>query len=307
MRSIFADLERGDFVRAFQSAAEWAHPEIEYVVADGPEPGSWTGLAGMAEAWRGVSSAAENHRLLAEAYRELDDQRVLVLLDNSGRGKTSGIDLHQVRGGASLFHLCDGKVTRVVTYWDRDRALADLGLEAQAVSEESTTPDGEELLRRSIAVNRRDLDAMLGCLAPDVVYDTSHSGFGIYTGVPAVRGFLEDWFSSYEEFEMVAEEIVDLGNGVGYTILRQRGRPVGSSGEIRRRSASVGLSVNGLFVRLTTYSDIDEARAAAERLAQERGVGGVASERGSCAEGATGPRRGCRAGLSRRRDLGGVG
>ena len=171
-----------------------------------------------------------------------------------------------------MFHLCDGKVTRVVTYWDRDRALADLGLEAQAVSEESTTPDGEELLRRSIeAVNRRDLDAMLGCLAPDVVYDTSHSGFGIYTGVPAVRGFLEDWFSSYEEFEMVAEEIVDLGNGVGYTILRQRGRPVGSSGEIRRRSASVGLSVNGLFVRLTTYSDIDEARAAAERLAQERG------------------------------------
>ena len=123
VRSIFADFERGDY-----SHGEWAHPEIEYVVADGPEPGSWTGLAGMAEAWRGVSSAAENHRLLAEAYRELDDQRVLVLLDNSGRGKTSGIDLHQVRGGATLFHLCDGKVTRVVTYWDRDRALADLGL-----------------------------------------------------------------------------------------------------------------------------------------------------------------------------------
>ena len=140
------------------------------------------------------------------------------------------------------------------------------------MSGESTTPDPKRLLGRLIeAFNRRDLDAVLGYLAPDVVYDTSHSGFGIYTGVPAVRGFFEDWLSSYEEFEVVPEEMVYLGNGVGYAILRQRGRPAGSSGEVRRRYASVGVSVNGLWARFTTYSDIDEARAAAERLAQERG------------------------------------
>ena len=124
VRSIYAAHERGDY-----SSVGWAHPEIEYVVADGPEPGSWTGVAGMAEAWRGLSSAAENLRVLAEEYRELDDQRVLVLLDATGRGKTSGIDLHRVRGGATEFHLCDGKVTRCVVYWDRDRAFADFGLE----------------------------------------------------------------------------------------------------------------------------------------------------------------------------------
>ena len=42
VRSIYAAWERGDY-----SLAEWAHPEIEYVVADGPSPGRWLGLEGM--------------------------------------------------------------------------------------------------------------------------------------------------------------------------------------------------------------------------------------------------------------------
>jgi hypothetical protein len=72
--SIYAPWERGDY-----SSAEWAHPEIEYVSADGPAPGSSTRLAGMAEVFRGRMSAWEEWRVEAEEYRELDGERVLVL------------------------------------------------------------------------------------------------------------------------------------------------------------------------------------------------------------------------------------
>jgi hypothetical protein len=37
------------------------------------------------------------------------------------------------------------------------------------------------------------------------------------------------------------------------------------------RHAAVGVWVDGLAIRITNYLDIDEARAAAERVADERG------------------------------------
>ena len=91
---------------------------------------SRTGLAGMAAGWRDYLSTWEEYRAEAKEYRELDDERVLVLFHATGRGKTSGLELGELQvEGAVLFQIHDGKVTRLVLYRDRDRALADLGLE----------------------------------------------------------------------------------------------------------------------------------------------------------------------------------
>ena len=124
MRSICADWERGDF-----SSVEWAHPEIEYVIVGGVQPGTWMGVTSMVERWRDDLPDWEDLRVEADKYRELDDERVLLLVHRSGRGKTSGLELGQMRTlGAGLFHVRDGRVIRYVTYFDRERAFADLGL-----------------------------------------------------------------------------------------------------------------------------------------------------------------------------------
>jgi len=125
VRSIYAEWERGDF-----SSVEWADREIEYVHADGPAQGTWTGLAGMKSGWREWLSAWKDLRIEVDRYVELDEGRVLVLSRGIARGSASGLHTGEMRQeAAGVFYIRDGRVTRLVVTWDRDRALADLGIE----------------------------------------------------------------------------------------------------------------------------------------------------------------------------------
>jgi uncharacterized protein (TIGR02246 family) len=139
------------------------------------------------------------------------------------------------------------------------------------MSEESTIPDLVELMGRALeAANRRDLDAVASSFAEDATYDGRAAMGDHLEGRAAIRSFLEDWFGTYEELEYGLEEVRDLGKGVVFAVVVQNGRLVGSAGRLRQREGWVFVWVRGLIARLTTY-EVDEGRAAAERLAQEQG------------------------------------
>jgi ketosteroid isomerase-like protein len=139
------------------------------------------------------------------------------------------------------------------------------------MSEEPTTPDLRLLVQRLTDSKTDEIEDLMRFFAPASVWDMSQGGLGVIEGREAIRAFFEEWRGAYEDYEQEAEEIQDLGNGVVFAVFVQCGRPVGSTGWVEFRDARVWLWADGLIQRVTTFLDIDEARAAAERLAEERG------------------------------------
>jgi hypothetical protein len=126
VRSILADWERGDFSRI-----NWADPDIEFRWPEGLDA-SWGGHGrrALADGWRTTMAAFDNLSVTAEEYRELDDERIVVLHRFRARGKMSGLQIDEgLTKGAVLFAVHQGRVRRLVVYLRRDSALADLGLE----------------------------------------------------------------------------------------------------------------------------------------------------------------------------------
>ncbi len=140
--------------------------------------------------------------------------------------------------------------------------------------EDIATPDPVELARLFLeAVSSGDFDAVMQYYASDAVMDLTRTLGVAPQGRQAIRRFLEDWLVGYEAVEYAADEISDLGNGVEFAVVLQTARPLGTIGSVQLREGVVVVHAQGLIVRQTVYpqSDIDEARAAADRLAEERG------------------------------------
>ncbi len=137
--------------------------------------------------------------------------------------------------------------------------------------EESTTPDLVELSLRFVdAWNRRDIEAAVTLLAPEATWNAAGVGEVRLQGRAAIRTFIEDWLRPYEEFTVEVEQVRDLGNGVAFTVVASKGRLVGGSGFLEMPFGIAGVSDGDRIMSAATYLDIDEGRAAAERLAEER-------------------------------------
>ena len=141
------------------------------------------------------------------------------------------------------------------------------------MSQESTTPDLVELMRTFVETMDRnwDFEALAGFFSPDAEWDMSELGLPDCDGVAAIGDFLVHYWATWEDHHHEIEEILNFGNGVLFVVIWEDGCPKGSAARVQARHGDVWEWVQGKIVRITSYLDIDKARAAAERLAESRG------------------------------------
>jgi uncharacterized protein len=118
IRPIYEEWGRGNWRPRF----EIYHPRMEWGWSD-----EFPGLAGVYEdredpnpRLRAWLDGWEHWRAEAEEYLEFGDH-VVVLANYYGRGKGSGVEIHQE--GAHVFELRDGKVVRLEIFATRERAI----------------------------------------------------------------------------------------------------------------------------------------------------------------------------------------
>jgi ketosteroid isomerase-like protein len=139
------------------------------------------------------------------------------------------------------------------------------------MDDESTTPDLVRLARQGYeAVSRSDVDGVMSVFAADAVLDMSAAGLGTFEGAEAIRRFVQDWRRPYEtDYHYEVEEFLDLVHGVLLSVVRESGRLVGGNGRVEERVAHLMTWANGKIEWYKHYPEPDEARVAAERLAQQ--------------------------------------
>jgi ketosteroid isomerase-like protein len=211
----------------------------------------------MAEGWFQFLEAWDDFQVEAEAHRELDPTHVLVLIRRSGTGRSSGLAVSQMQSlAADLYHVLDGKVMQLVHYWDRERALSDLGLTEWAMSQENV-----EVVRAAIsAFCRRDLDEMVSYWDHEIEVDWSQSPgveAGVYQGEKAAKGFVSTFLEAFDRVEIIPDDFIPHGEHV---LVPHRVCMEGRDGiVVEARGTFVHTVRNGRVVRLTMYRDVSEA------------------------------------------------
>jgi ketosteroid isomerase-like protein len=140
------------------------------------------------------------------------------------------------------------------------------------VPEESPRGDLVGAIGRAFeALNSGNWDALMSLWAPNGVWEASPMGLGTYEGHAAMRSHFQEWWNLFDDYHHGLEETLDLGNGVTLAVIVVQGTFPGTGGPFKQPWGTVGTWADGLLTRTTAYADPDEARAAAERLAEERG------------------------------------
>jgi ketosteroid isomerase-like protein len=117
-----------------------------------------------------------------------------------------------------------------------------------------------EVVRRYLdLIQRRDLDAALACLAPEVEYEVGQEL--PMRGRDAVRAMWDRWERDWEDYELLPEEFIDAGDRVLVTV-RCSARGRGSGIVVDQRTFDVYRLAGGKCVSKREYQVRSEALGA---------------------------------------------
>ena len=139
------------------------------------------------------------------------------------------------------------------------------------MSEQPRTSNLVELTRCQFGYAKvGDWEGVLSFYGPNTDWDMTPGGLGKYDGPAALRQFFMEWTGSYREWEIDLEEVDDLGDGMILAVALTRGRSSRRGDWVELRFATIARWADGRIAQITSYTDIDHARTAAQRLAASR-------------------------------------
>jgi ketosteroid isomerase-like protein len=113
-----------DLVRFMAEEHEWHEVEGRPETAGSPvvrgRDSMQSSLSALFDAW-------ESYRLEPEEVRDVDGERVLAIVREVARGRTSGVEVQSRWGYLMTFR--DGLIVRVEAYRDADRAVEAAGMQ----------------------------------------------------------------------------------------------------------------------------------------------------------------------------------
>ena len=134
------------------------------------------------------------------------------------------------------------------------------------MAEESTTLDLVEVVRRANdAFNRRDVDAWLGLMSPDIVYRPvpTFTDSQERRGLGAMRLFMAEWHDAWaEDYTTQTESIREYGDVV-IALLRFTGHAKASGVEVAGGIFEVYRFRDGKIAEVEDFTDRTEALKAA--------------------------------------------
>jgi ketosteroid isomerase-like protein len=183
---------------------------------------------------------------------------VLAIYSLTGRGRSSGVVVEMPV--FNVFTVRDGKVARMHAYRDRSAALEAAGL---AMSHGSA-----EVARRQFeAFGRGGLDAAAAFWHPEIDWravEGAPDDVGVMRGAEALRRYYAHWTEAFDELHAEVDEVIFESADRCAVVVRNSGRPRGSSALAQGRYYVVCTVREGRIVSGREYETRDEALEAVD-------------------------------------------